>query len=152
MWLKEKIVEDLKAAMKGGQTRRLETLRSLKAAITEKEISLRGGPRGMTAEDELGVVMSAAKRRKESIEAFALGGRQDLVAEETEELAIIQEYLPQQLGRTEIEAVVRDVISQTGATSAADFGKVMPATMKQLKGKADGKLIQDIVKELLAGA
>lgn len=152
MSLKEKIAEDMKAAMKGGQTRRLETLRSLKAAMLEKEIAMRGGPKSMTPEDELGVVMSAAKRRKESIEMFAQGGRQDLVAQETEELGIIQEYLPQQLGRPEIEAVVRTVITQTGATSAADFNKVMPATMKQLKGKADGKLIQDIVKELLAGA
>lgn len=151
MSLKEKIAEDMKAAMKSGQTRRLETLRSLKAAMLEKEIAMRGGP-AMSAEDELGVVMSAAKRRKESIEMFAQGGRQDLVAAETEELAIIQEYLPKQLGRPEIESVVREVIAQTGATSAADFGKVMPATMKQLKGKADGKLIQDIVKELLAGA
>ena len=106
----------------------------------------------MTAEDEVGVLMSAAKRRKESIEQFAKGGRQDLVAQETEELAVIQEYLPQQIGRPEIEAVVRDVMAQTGAGSAGDFGKVMPLTMKQLKGKADGKLIQDIVKELLTGA
>lgn len=113
---------------------------------------MRGGPTAMSPEDELGVVMSAAKRRKESIEMFAQGGRQDLVAEETEELAIIQEYLPKQLGRPEIEGIVREVIAQTGAKSAADFGKVMPLTMKQLKGKADGKLIQDIVKELLAGA
>jgi uncharacterized protein YqeY len=152
MSLKAKIAEEMKSAMKSGQSRRLETLRSLKAAMLEKEISLRGGPTGMTAEDELGVVMSAAKRRKESIEMFAQGGRQDLVDQETEELGIIQEYLPQQLGRPEIEAVVRDVIAQTGAKSPADFGKVMPATMKQLKGKADGKVIQDIVKELLAGA
>lgn len=151
MSLKDKIAEDMKTAMKSGQTRRLETLRSLKAAMLEKEIAMRGGP-AMTAEDELGVVMSAAKRRKESIEMFAQGGRQDLVAAETEELAIIQEYLPAQLGRPEIEGIVRDVIAQTGAKSPADFGKVMPATMKQLKGKADGKLIQDIVKELLAGA
>ena len=119
MSLKEKIAEDMKTAMKSGQTRRLETLRSLKAGMLEKEISLRGGPTAMSAEDELGVVMSAAKRRKESIEMFAQGGRQDLVAEETEELAIIQEYLPKQLGRPEIEAIVRDVIAQTGAKSAA---------------------------------
>ncbi len=151
MSLKEKIAEDMKTAMKSGQTRRLETLRSIKAAMLEKEIAMRGGP-AMTAEDELGVVMSAAKRRKESIDMFAQGGRQDLVAAETEELAIIQEYLPAQIGRPEIERIVREVIAQTGAKSAADFGKVMPATMKQLKGKADSKLIQDIVKELLAGA
>ncbi len=150
MTLKEKIVEDMKAAMKGGQARRLETLRSLKAAMLEKEIAMR--PREMTPEDVLGVVMSAAKRRKESIEMFQQGGRQDLVAQETEELGIIQEYLPQQVGRPEIERIVREIMTQTGAASAADFGKVMPQVMKQLKGKADGKLVQDIVKELLAGA
>ena len=152
MSLQEKIVEDLKRAMKSGQPRRLETLRSLRAALMEREIAMRGGTAPMTLEDEIGVLISAAKRRKESIDQFAKGGRQDLVAQESEELAIIQEYLPQQIGRPEIEAVVRGVIAQTGAASAADFGKVMPATMKQLKGKADGKLIQDIVKELLAGA
>ena len=152
MSLQEKIVEDLKTAMKSGQPLRLETLRSLRAALMEKEIAMRGGPAPMTMDDEIGVLMSAAKRRKESIDQFAKGGREDLVAQETAELAIIQEYLPQQIGRSEIEAVVRAVITQTGAASAADFGKVMPATMKQLKGKADGKLIQDIVKELLAGA
>jgi uncharacterized protein YqeY len=151
MPLNEKIVEDMKTAMKGGQSRRLETLRSLRAALMEKEIAMRGGSTGMTADDEVGVLISAAKRRKESIEQFAKGGRQDLVAQETEELAIIQEYLPRQIGRPEIETVVRAVMAETGAASAADFGKVMPLTMKQLKGKADGKLIQDIVKELLAG-
>ena len=153
MSLKEKIVEDLKTAMKSGQTRRLETLRSLRAAMHGE----RDRHAWRNRDDDAGgrdrcAHVSAAKRRKESIEQFAQGGRQDLVAEETEELAIIQEYLPQQIGRPEIEAVVRAVIAQTGAASAADFGKVMPATMKQLKGKADGKLIQDIVKELLAGA
>lgn len=152
MTLREKIIEDMKTAMKSGQTRRLETLRGLKAAMLEKEIALRGGPRGMTPEDELAVVMGAAKRRKESIEMFTQGGRQDLVAQETEELGIIQEYLPKQIERPEIERIVREVITQTGASSAADFSKVMPVVMKQLKGKADGKLIQDIVKELLAGA
>lgn len=152
MSLKERIGEDLKAAMKAGPSRRLDTLRTLRAALMEKEIERRGTPTGMTPEDEIGVLLSAAKRRKESIEQFQKGGREDLVRQETEELAIIGEYLPQQMGREEVERVVREVIASTGASSAADFGKVMPQVMKQLKGKADGRMIQDIVKGLLAGA
>jgi hypothetical protein len=144
------ISSDLKAAMKSGDKLRLETLRTLRAALLEKEIERRGSEAGMSAEDEIGVLITAAKRRKESIEQFASGGRQDLVDQESKELAIIQEYLPAQMGRDQIADVIRTVIKETGAQSAADFAKVMPAAMKQLKGKADGKVVQDLVKELLA--
>lgn len=150
MSLHETISSDLKAAMKSGDRLRLETLRTLRAALLEKQIERRGSEAGMSAEDEIGVLITAAKRRKESIEQFANGGRQDLVDQESKELAIIQEYLPAQMGRDQIADVIRAVITETGARSAADFGKVMPAAMKQLKGKADGKVVQDLVKELLA--
>jgi uncharacterized protein len=149
MSLKEKISEDMKAAMKGGDKLRLETLRTLRAAFMEKEIERRGSPQGMTPEDEIGVLTGAAKRRKESIEQFARGGRQDLVDQETNELQIIQEYLPRQMSRDEVVAIVRKIVEETGASSAADFSRVMPAAMKQLKGKTEGKLVQDVVKELL---
>jgi uncharacterized protein len=151
MSLKEKISEDMKAAMKGGDKFRLETLRTLRAAMMEKEIERRGSPQGMTPEDEIGVLIGAAKRRKESIEQFARGGRQDLVDQETNELQIIQEYLPRQMSRDEVVAIVRKIVEETGASSAADFSRVMPAAMKQLKGKTEGKLVQDVVKELLGG-
>jgi uncharacterized protein YqeY len=148
--LHETISSDLKAAMKSGDKLRLETLRTLRAGLLEKQIERRGSEAGMSAEDEIGVLLTAAKRRKESIEQFANGGRQDLVDQESKELAIIQEYLPAQMGRDQIAEVIRTVINETGAQSQGDFGKVMPAAMKQLKGKADGKVVQDLVKELLA--
>lgn len=149
MPLKEKISEDMKAAMKGGFKLRLETLRTLRAALIEKEIERRGSGTTMSPEDELGVLATAAKRRKESIEQFAKGGREDLVTQEREELRIIEEYLPKQLDRSAVESVVRAIIAETGASGPADFGKVMPAAMKQLKGKAEGKIVQELVKEIL---
>ena len=149
MALKDKISEDLKAAMKSGDKTRLETLRSMRAALMEKEIERRGSGKPVSPEDEIGVLTSAAKKRKESIELFQKGGRQDLVEQESKELAIIQEYLPKQMSEEDVRKIIQDVIVQTGASTAADFGKVMPGVMKILKGKADGKLIQDLVKQSL---
>ena len=149
MSLNAKIAEEMKAAMKSGSKLRLETLRTLKAALTEKEIERRGAGAPMTPADELGVMTSAAKKRKESIELFAKGGRTDLVAQEEAELAIIQEFLPKQMTAGEIEALVRATAAALGATGAADFNKVMPAVMKEAKGKADGKLVQETVKRVL---
>ncbi len=149
MALKETISQDLKNAMKSGEKLRLETLRTIRAALMEKEIEKRGSGNSMTPEDELGVLTTAAKRRRESIEQFQKGGRPELAEQERQELAIIQEYLPKQMSAEELEQAVRDLIAQTGATGAADFGKVMPQVMKQLKGKADGRVIQETVKRLL---
>ncbi len=149
MALKEKISEDIKTAMKSGDKVRLETLRTLRAVLMEKEIDLRGSGKAVTPDDEIATLLSAAKKRKESIEQFQAGGRMDLVAQETSELAIIQEYLPKQMGEEEIKQVIESVVKETGASSAADFGKVMPQVMKQLKGKADGKMIQELVKTRL---
>ncbi len=149
MTLKEKLADDMKTAMKSGDKIRLETLRTLRAALMEKEIELRGSGATLEPDDELGILTTAAKRRKESIEQFAKGGREDLVNQEQAELRIIGEYLPKQLDRVEIEAVIRAIVVETGVSGPAGFGKVMPAAMKALKGKADGKLVQDLVKELL---
>jgi uncharacterized protein YqeY len=152
MGMKERISEDLKTAMKRGDKIRLETLRSLRAALIEKEIERRGSGQPVTADEELGVLTNQAKRRKESIEQFEKGGRMELVAQEKQELAVIQEYLPQQLSADDIAKLIRDVVSQTGASSAADFGKVMPLVMRQVKGKADGKVVQELVTLALGGA
>lgn len=149
MSLKDRISEDLKASMKSGDKLRLETLRTLRAVLLEKEIEKRGTGPGMTADDEIATLTSAAKRRKESIEQFRLGGRPELAEQEEKELAIIHEYLPKQLSAEEISAVINDVLAQTGASSPADFGKVMPLVMKSVKGKADGRLVQDLVKKSL---
>jgi uncharacterized protein YqeY len=149
MSLKEKISEDMKRAMKSGDKLRLETLRTLRAALLEKEIEKRGSGTPVSPEDEIGVLGGAAKRRKESIEQFQKGGREDLVAQETAELGIIQEYLPQQMSPEELTSLITRVIADTAAASPADFGKVMPAVMKEAKGKADGKTVQEMVRRLL---
>jgi hypothetical protein len=149
MALKEKISEDLKAAMKSGDKLRLETLRTMRAALMEKEIALRGEGKQLTPDDEVATLNSAAKKRRESIEQFQAAGRMELVEQETAELKIIQEYLPTQMGEDEIKSVIEEVVKATGASIAADFGKVMPQVMKQLKGKADGRVIQELVKQRL---
>ncbi|MEW6511916.1 MAG: GatB/YqeY domain-containing protein [Bacteroidota bacterium] len=152
MTLRERISNDLKTAMKSGDKTRLETLRTLRAFLMEREIEKRGPGGGMTEEDEVAVLHSAAKKRKESIEQFRLGGRPELADQEEKELSIIQEYLPKQMSAAEIETVIAGVIGTTGAVGAADFGKVMPQVMKQVKGKADGRLVQDLVKKALGAA
>ena len=149
MTLKEKLAGDLKAAMKAKETIRLETVRMLSAALKEREIEKRGSGNPVAPEDELAVLASAAKKRKESIDLFWLGVRLDLVEEEEKKLAITQEYLPKQLSEGEIAAVISDAIAQTGAQGGGDFGKVMPLVMKQVKGKSDGKLVQEMVKKAL---
>jgi uncharacterized protein YqeY len=151
MTLKEKISEDLKVAMKSGDRTRLETLRTLRAVLLEREIEKRGSGPPMTPDDELAVLTSAAKKRRESIEQFQKGGRMDLVDQESRELAIIQEYLPKQMSDEELTSLVKGVISEAGAATPADFGRVMPAVMKLAKGKADGKVVQDLVRKLLGG-
>lgn len=148
MGLMEKISEEMKTAMKSGERLRLETLRTLRAALLERDIEKRTAG-GMTPEDEIAVVMAAAKKRRESIEIFQKGGRADLVDQESKELAILQEYLPRQMSAEDLLAVIRTVITETGAASAADFAKVMPVVMKQVKGKADGKLVQEMVRKSL---
>lgn len=148
MSLMQKIVEEMKIAMKSGEKLRLETLRSLRAQLQEKEIAKRRtGP--LTEEDEMSILQSAIKKRKESIELFEKGGRKDLVEQETKEVQIIQTFLPRQLGNDEIERVVKKTIEEVEATSAKDFGKVMSSAMKTLKGKADGNTIQLTVRRLL---
>jgi uncharacterized protein YqeY len=152
MNLRERISEDLKAAMKSRDKIRLETLRTMRAVLLEKEIEKRGSGPEMTPEDELSVLSSAAKKRKESIDLFTQGGRPDLARQEELELAIIQEYLPRQMSAAEIADVIRDVIAGTGASGPADFGKVMPLVMKQVKGKADGRIVQEQVRKALGAA
>lgn len=148
MTLQERISEEMKSAMKKGDKLRLETLRFLRAQLHEKEISKRGKG-GMTEDDQLAVLQNAVKKRKESIELFERGGRMDLVEKEKKELEIVREYLPSQLGSLEIEKAVRGVVESVGAVSQEDFGKVMALAMKELKGKAEGKMVQEAVKKVL---
>ena len=147
MSLKEKIGKDLKSSMLAQNAFRTETLRSIRAEILKMDKS--GLDREMNDEEELQLLNKQAKMRKESIEMFEAAGRLDLVERETKQLEIINEYLPKQLSREEAEAIIDNVIKESGAASAKDIGKVMGPVMKELKGKFDGKIIQEIVKSRL---
>lgn len=148
MGLLEKISEDMKHAMKAGEKHRLETLRTIRAGLLEKQVEKRPSG-GMASEDELAVLTQAAKKRKEAASIYRQNGRVDLAELEEHELGIIQGYLPQQLSGDEVEKLVREIIQSSGASTQADFGRVMSIVMKDLKGKADGKMIQETVKRLL---
>ena len=144
--LKQKLTDDLKQAMRGGDRVRRSVIRLVQAAIKNAEIA-----RQATLEDAdiLGIMAKEVRQRKESIEAFKQGNRQDLVAQEEAELAILQEYLPQQITREEVMAEARRVIEEVGAQGLSDKGKVMPKLIAQLKGRADGREINAVVTELL---
>jgi hypothetical protein len=133
--------------MKSGDSVKLNTIRSIRSKIIE--LSKRGTGSSITPEDELTILLSEAKKRKEAIELYQKGGRTDLSDQEQRELEIINEYLPKQMSREEAVDIVKKIIQATEAVSAKDFGKVMPAAMKELKGKIDGKVVQEIVKEQL---
>jgi uncharacterized protein YqeY len=138
--------------MKAKEQDKLRVLRSLKSKLMEKEISERkGGDAKLTDEQAVEVLMKAAKQRKESIEQFKDGGREELAKNEEKELEIIESYLPEMMGEEEIREVVKDKISAVGASGMQDMGKVMGPLMGQLKGKADGSLVSKVVKEELGG-
>jgi uncharacterized protein len=147
MTLNEQINLDLKAAMKSGEKTKLETLRLLRAHMIE--LSKRGEGKEITADEELSVLMAAIKKRKEAIEVYEKAGRTELAKQERAELDVINSYLPKQLSAEEAGEIILNIITQTGANGAKDFGKVMPLAMKELKGKIDGKLVQEMVKAKL---
>lgn len=149
MNLVEKINDDLKAAMKSGDKIRLETIRSIRALILEFQKS--GSGKEFTDEDGLRILTAAAKKRKESIEQFTNANRIDLVEKESAELKIIEEYLPKQLSVEEILEEVKKIAFDVGAKDKNDFAKVMPIAAKVLKGKADGKVIREVVEKYLSG-
>ena len=151
MSLKEQIGEDIKSAMKAKDKVRLQTVRGIKKAILEKEVELRPqGVETLSQEQEIELLSQQAKQRRDSIEQFKNAGRDDLAERESQELAIIETYLPAQASDEEIEKIVDQLIVASGATTMKDLGKVMGPAMKQLKGKADGKKIQELVKSKLA--
>jgi len=151
MSLKEKIDLDLKNSMKSGDKTRLNAIRSIRAALLEKEVSIRvGGIAVLTNEQELEVLVSLAKKRRDAIEQFTAGNRLDLAETEQAELTVLDEYLPAPVSDDEVRAVIQDIITKTGAASMKEMGKVMAEAMKALKGKADGTKVQQIVKSLLS--
>lgn len=148
MGLRETINEDIKSAMKSGDKLKLETIRSIKALILEFEKS--GSGKELVPDEEIKLLTSAAKRRKDSIEQYRNAGREDLASKEEKELQILQTYLPKQLSETEILAEVKRIADTINAKAKEDFPKLMPEVMKVLKGKADGKTIRSIVENYLS--
>jgi len=147
MGVKETLENDLKKALRSQDERRKTTLRLALAAIHNAEIA-KG--RALEEGEALAVLSKEAKQRRESAVMFAEGGREDLVAQENEELQILTDYLPEQLSEAEIEARVREVIKEVGATSPAQIGHVMRVLMPQVKGKADSQLVNTVVKRILS--
>ena len=147
MKLIEQIQEDLKRSMKAKDGNRVSVLRLLLSSIRNREKEKR---EALSEEEVLAEIASSAKRRRESVEAFREGGRVDLVEKEEAELGILQEYLPQQLSPDEVRAVVQEVVVSVGAATMGDLGKVMKEVMAKLRGKADGKLVNEIVREVLS--
>jgi uncharacterized protein len=146
MDLKKKLEADYRQAMKAGDKLKVSTIRLVLAGVKNEEIDKRAE---LSEEEMLTVLAREARKRKESIEEFGKGGRQDLVDKEQRELTIIEEYMPEQLSEDEVSDLIDKVIAEVGATSAGDLGKVMGKLMPQLKGKADGKKVNQIVRERL---
>ena len=148
MKLIEKIQDDLKRSLKAKDGTRVSVLRFLLASIKNREIQKR---EPLNEEEILAEITSSAKRRRESIEAFKEGERQDLVAREEAELAILSEYLPEQMTEEEVRRVAEEVIRSISAQSPADIGAVMKDLMPRIRGRADGKVVNQIVREILTG-
>lgn len=154
MTLKDQLSADLRDAMRAGDETRKSTLRMLITAIRNAEIPPEGaatsGRNELDDEAVLNVVRKEVKQRRDSIEMYAKANRPDLVATEEAEVAVLATYLPQQMSREEIATVAKAIIASTGATGPADKGRVMPAIMAELRGKAEGRDINSVVTELLA--
>lgn len=145
--LKQKLTDDLKQALRGRDKVRCSVIRLVMAAIKNAEIARQAT---LNDTDILGIIAKDVRQHQESIDAFRQGNRQDLVAQEEAELAVLKEYLPQQMTREEIIAAARQVIEEVGARGPGDKGKVMPKLIAQLKGRADGREINAVVTELLS--
>lgn len=144
----ETLNNDLKEALKAGDKAKAEVIRGLKSDIKYKEIELKRPP---TDEDAVAVISTAAKKRRDSIEQFRAGGRQDLVDKESHELEIITRYLPQQLSDEEVNSIIVAAIAATGAKAPGDIGKVMKEIMPKIKGRVDGNRVRELIAAKLAG-
>lgn len=149
MSLQTKVMEALKEAMKAKDTVALESLRAIKSAILLARTEA-GASEELSEADELKLLQKLVKQRKDSATLYTQQGRNDLAEPELAQMAVIEKFLPAQLSEAEVEEALKGIIAQVGATSPKDMGKVMGAATKQLTGKADGKLISDIVKKLLS--
>lgn len=150
MPLEEKIMTDLKTAMLAKDEKSLRSLRAIKASIINAKTA-EGAGGILKEEDEIKLLQKLVKQRKDSLEIFEKQNREDLAQKEREEIEVIEKFLPKQLSPEELKNIITEIIKETGASSAADMGKVMGAANKQLAGKADGKAIAAMVKDVLAG-
>jgi uncharacterized protein YqeY len=148
MTLRERLLEDIKVAMKERKAERLEALRFLNAAIKNREIEIRPNP--VTDQDVMAVIQKLSKQRLDSIEQFTNAGRTDLASKEESELAILKEYLPTPLSDSETKTLVQDIITKIGAAGMKDMGRVMKEAQEKAQGRVDGKLLSTIVKEKLS--
>ncbi|MCB0283476.1 MAG: GatB/YqeY domain-containing protein [Calditrichae bacterium] len=147
MSLENQLREDMKQALKSGEKDKLTTLRTTISQVKDERIRLM---RDLTDADVITVLTRAVKSRKDSIEMYQKGNRQDLVDKETKELEVIQAYLPEQMSEDDVKKELVAIIEATGANDAKDIGKVMGQAMSRLKGKADGKLVQQLARTLLS--
>ena len=145
MGIEEKINADVKASMLAKNAKRLEAVRAIKAAI----LLLKTSPEGLTEESATKAIQREYKKRKETYDIYIQQNRPDLADDELAQALVMEEYLPKQLSEDEIKTIVKNAIAELGATSAADMGKVMGAANKVIAGRADGKLVSQLVKELL---
>ncbi len=149
MSLEQNIMTELKTAMLAKNEVALRSLRAIKAAILLAKTA-EGSKGDLTEDEEIKLLQKLVKQRKDSLDIFTTQNRPDLAAKEAEEIAVIEKFLPAQLSAEELKTIITSIIAETGASSPADMGKVMGAASKQLAGKADGKAISAIVKELLS--
>ncbi|GEL14448.1 GatB/YqeY domain-containing protein [Pediococcus cellicola] len=147
MSLVQTITDDMKTAMKARDKKTLSVIRMLKAALMNEKVKVN---HELNDEEAQAVIAREYKQRKESLDEFKKGNREDLAADTQEELKVVEKYMPKQLSQAEIEKIVAETISTVGATNTADFGKVMGAVMPKVKGKADGKLVNQAVKSQLS--
>lgn len=147
MQIREQLMTDVKNAMRDKDQIKLDALRFLQSAIKNREIEMRPNP--ITAEEVMNVIKKLVKQRKESIEQFQGAGRQDLAEKEMTELKILENYLPAQLGRDQIEKIVAEVIASVNATSIKDMGSVMKEVIARTKGTADNKTVSEVIKSKL---
>ena len=146
MSLMEKLTADMKEAMKHGEKERLSVIRLVRGAVRQAEID---GKKTLSDDEIIGVITKEVKMRRDSIEEFERGNRADLVEKTQAEIAILMPYLPEQLSADEVRRIVEAAVSEVGATTAKDMGKVMGGLMPRVKGRADGKLVNEIVRSLL---
>jgi uncharacterized protein YqeY len=148
MSLKEQLTADMKEAMKNKEKERLAVIRMVRGAIRQQEID---GQKELGEEDVIAVISKEVKMRRDSIEEFQKGGREDLVEKTQAEIDVLLPYLPAQLSEDEVRELVKAAVEQTGAATPKDMGKVMGVLMPKVKGRADGKMVNTIVKSFLQG-